>query len=60
MDNNYSVENVNRMQWAKKKSKSQNKEKKKEKFKKIKQHVPTESQGWTQVLWENPVTKSLA
>lgn len=34
--------------------------KKKEKFKKIKQHVPTESQGWTQVLWENPVTKSLA
>jgi hypothetical protein len=30
MDNNYSVENVNRMQWAKKKSKSQNKEKKKE------------------------------
>ena len=31
MDNNYSVENVNRMQWANKKSKSKSQNKKRKK-----------------------------
>jgi hypothetical protein len=42
MDNNYSVENVNQMQWAKKKSKSksQNKKKRKKNLKKLSNMYP--------------------